>query len=386
MLAACLTACLGTSVTWQKVTVDAKFRSEAVAVADVDRDGHADLLVGDLWYEGKAFVQHEIRKAKDYGDGLETYSEAFCVWAFDVNRDGWTDEVVVGFPGTEARWYENPRGKSGHWKEHLAWPSVCNESPLVVDLFRDKRPVLVCGTQPPGKDDEGQMVWVEPGQDPRAIWRSHPVSWAGTPDHQPPGTQRFSHGLGVGDVNGDGRNDVVTVDGWWEQPAEGRRAKSAWRFHPAKLGDPAAQLAVLDVDGDKRADVVASSAHDYGVWCALQRADGSFVEQSLFPKLVSSAHSLVLADVDRDGVPDLVTGKRFWAHGWNDPGARESAMLYWLRGRRNKDRSITFDPVAIDEDSGVGTGFVVTDCDGDDRPDVVVSNKKGVHLFLQRMR
>ncbi|MBS1709352.1 MAG: VCBS repeat-containing protein [Armatimonadetes bacterium] len=367
------------SVTWQKVTVDTHFRSEAVAVADVNRDGSPDVLVGDLWYDGKTKESHEIRQPLNLGDGLETYSEAFAVWAYDVNRDGWPDQIVIGYPGTAVKWYENPRGKTGHWKEHTAWPSACNESPLFVDLFRDRRPVLVMGVQPAGKDNEGHMAWLEPAKDPAALWTCHEFSAVSAP-----GTQRFSHGLGVGDINGDGRNDIVTMDGWWEQPREGRKSTKPWQFHSAKLGGPAAQLAVLDINGDGMADVIASSAHNYGIWAAIQQPDGSFQIRDLFPKLVSSTHSLALADLDKDGVPDLVTGKRFWAHGWNDPGAREPARLYWLHGKRSKDKTISFEPVVVDEDSGVGTGFVVTDFDGDGGPDIVVSNKKGVHVFLQR--
>lgn len=371
---------LAPPVTWQHVVVDPAFRSEAVAVADVDRDKKPDILVGDYWYDGAARKRHEIRPPLELGDGFSTYSEAFAVFAGDVDGDGWVDQITVGYPGTAAKWYANPRGKPGHWKENVAWPSVCNESPLFVDLFRDKKPVLVCGTQPNGQENQGQMVWLEPGRD----WRAHPVSGPSTPGHEVPGTQRFSHGLGVGDINGDGRDDVVTVDGWWEQPRAGRGAAGPWPFHPAKLGGPAAQLAVLDIDGDGKADVVASSAHNYGVWAAVQQGDGTFLIKELFPRLVASAHALVMADLDGDKVPDIVTGKRFWAHAWNDPGARDPARLYWLRGRRARDRSVTFQPVVVDEDSGVGTGFVVADFDGDGRQDIVTSNKKGVHAFLQR--
>ena len=73
------------------------------------------------------------------------------------------DLIVIGFPGTPCHWFENPRGKDGHWTPHEIWPSACNESPLYADLFGTGKRVLVMGWQPKGKDNEGQMAWFAPG-------------------------------------------------------------------------------------------------------------------------------------------------------------------------------------------------------------------------------
>ena len=116
------------AITWKKIVVEKKFRSEGVTVADVNQDGHLDILAGEVWFEGPDWKKvHEIRQPfRDYGDGLKSYSETFCCWADDLNADGLPDYIVIRFPGAPCYWYENPGAKGGHWKEHMIWHSACN--------------------------------------------------------------------------------------------------------------------------------------------------------------------------------------------------------------------------------------------------------------------
>jgi hypothetical protein len=310
-----------------------------------------------------------------------------CCWAEDLSGDGWPDQIVVGFPGAPAYWYENPQGKPGFWPQHEIWPSACNETPLFVDLFGDGRRVLVMGSQPKGKENEGQMAWFAPGRDRTQLWEMHAVSEPSSPGRAIPGTFRFAHGLGVGDLNGDGRPDVICTGGWWEQPQSGRSSITPWTFHPAQLGDAVADMIAYDVNRDGKADVIASSAHKFGIWWFEQGAtrDGSpvFTKHDLFPNLVSETHALIAADINRDGLMDLVTGKRFWSHGTSEPGSDQPARLYWFEASRGADGKIAFVPQAIDDQSGIGTQFVVADFDGDGRLDIVTANKKGVFTFVQ---
>jgi hypothetical protein len=403
------------TITWKKIILDFRFRSEGVAIADVNKDGKMDVLNGEYWYEAPYWQAHEMQPYRDYKDGLANYSHCFACWADDINRDGWPDLIVIDFPGTPCYWMENPKGKSRgddgkpiHWKKHIIWHSACNETPLYVDLLGTGQRVLVMATQPKGKDNEGQMAYFTPNpNDPTALWIMHPISEPSTPpqiqDGKPvpktgneiPGTRRFSHGLGVGDINGDGRLDVMTsgattggLGAWWEQPAQ-PDGKTPWKQHPLQVPDACADMFAYDMDGDGHNDILATSAHKYGIWWFKQRrsdkgSSPTFQKFELFPKLVSETHAVHFKDIDGDGRPDLITGKRWWSHGKSEPGSDGPAAIYWLKNTRGPDGITQFTPMLIDDNSGIGTQFEVADFNGDGLLDVITSNKKGVFIFLQQ--
>src|SRR5262245_21628448 len=259
-------------ITWKKTVLDRQFRSEGVAVADVNKDGKIDVLNGEYWYEAPDWTPHEMQPffdhAKETQDGLKGYSRVFFCWADDINGDGWQDLIVIDFPGAPCYWMENPKGQSRgpdgkqlHWKKHTIWHSACNETPLYTDLLGNGKRVLVMGYQPEGKKqdgNEGRMAYFTPDpKDPTAKWIAHPISDPDKPGA--PGTQRFSHGLGAGDINGDGRADVICTGGWWEQP-EKPDGKTPWKFTPANFGAACADMFAYDVDGNGLNDVISTSA------------------------------------------------------------------------------------------------------------------------------
>jgi len=370
---------------FERLKLDAAFRSEGVAAADVNHDGKLDVLAGEVWYEAPDWKMHEIRKTGKY-DGATGYSNSFNNWAYDVNGDGWDDLVCICFPGAPCCWFENPQNKEGHWPRHDIWRSACNESPQFGDLTGDGKPELILSSQP-----EGQMGYLEiPAADKvNDMWKFVAVS-----TEKAPGTERFSHGLGIGDVNRDGRNDVITPQGWWEQPA--KLTGEAWSYHPLSLtapGEPGAPSAAdiyaydLDLDGDN--DLIMSAAHRRGVWWF--ENTGSNAEPKYKTHLIedryTQTHALQLVDMNGDGTKDLVTGKRFYAHGpKGDIDPQGDVVMYWYEIQRKNGTPPKITPHKIDagNDTGVGTQFQVIDINGDKRPDIVLSNKKGTNVLLQR--
>jgi hypothetical protein len=376
--------------------LDASFTCEGIQAGDIDRDGVADVVAGPYWYRGPRHdpgTRLAIYQPQTFPPATG-YSDNFHTFLHDLNADGWLDVLVIGFPGTNARWYENPRGSFGSaWGQHVAVDAVLNESPAFEDLTGDGRPELVFQTVVSASTTA--FVYAEPDPaNPTSRWR---VTVLSTPlDILSYGV--FTHGLGVGDINGDGRKDVIEKGGWWEQPfvpgVPWARHRVAFSLFGAAGGG--GQMFAYDVDGDGDNDVIVSqAAHGFGLSWYEQvrdpRADMfevPFVERRIMDQTsvphFAEAHALQLADIDGDGLLDLITGKRWWSHGpQGDPDPTTPPVLYWSRLTRPA-AGPRFVPHLIDSDSGVGTQFVVTDLDRNNRVDVLVANKRGAFVFLQQ--
>jgi hypothetical protein len=304
-----------TSTSFTNKHLTDEFWAEGAYFADFNRDGQTDIAYGPYWFEGEAFNnRHEYRAANQSfkikrADSSEeailgyegargtnnAYSDNFLTFAHDFNDDGWSDILIYGFPGKEAVWYENPKGQSGHWKRRVMIDVLDNESPGLSDLTRDGKPEIICCSN--GYIGYAEADWAHPDRP----WTFRAISPKS--DYQ-----RYTHGLGCGDVNGDGPIDIIEKGGWWEQP-KSLSGNPLWTKNSFQFGEGGAQMFAYDVNGDGLSDVITSlQAHGYGVAWFEQVRDGeniTFRQHTIVNKepgenpygvKFSQPHTLDLAD------------------------------------------------------------------------------------------
>lgn len=397
--------------TFKKLQLDDNYWSEGANFGDLNHDGKPDAISGPFWWEGPDFIiRHEIYPALttfvvQEEDGTEaripgyeggkgkknTYSnDNFFTFVYDFNKDGWNDVLTYGLPGTPAYLYLNPKGKDQHWARYTVFDAVDNESPTFTDITGDGLPEIICNSN-------GTFGYASPN------WNDVAAKWPFTAISTKGPWSNFNHGLGVGDVNDDGRLDILEKGGWWEQPADAKPGQP-WTRHPAEFSPGGgAQMYVYDVNGDGREDVITSmAAHGYGLgWfeqLAEKNADGNPLfknhvfmnkepSENRYGIVFSELHAVELVDIDGDGLKDIITGKCFWAHGpAGDPNPGGPVVLYWFKLVRHADGGVDWVPYLIDGDSGIGRQIGVADVNGDGRPEIIIGNKKGTFVFMHEVR
>ena len=370
------------TATWKKHTINHLSPFEAVGVADFSGDGKPDVFCGDSWYAAPDWTQHKVR---DVLPGTNPqYHEDFCDAPLDVNGDGKVDIVTCAYFGQKIAWAEQPSDPTQPWTEHTIDQPGSMETSYILDLYGDKTPVLIPNVG-------GQVLLYElVSKLPTVEWKTRKLA-----------PQGAGHGIGHGDINRDGRIDLLTPMGWYEQPSE---RTGEWAFHPEfQLGTASIEIIGHDFDGDGDTDIAWGMGHNFGLHWLKQSIDSA--GQRIWSKedidmTFSQVHTLHLADFDGNGDKEFVTGKRIYAH-TNEPGATAEPCIYIFRFDRNDSKwmktfvylgepapAAPINPEQRDAlkdfhpgSAGTGLQMAVQDMDGDGDIDIVAPGKSGLYWF-----
>ena len=359
--------------------------------ADFDRDGNIDVVSGPNIFFGPDFTRHrEIFPAIAVSPSKE-FTEVNAPYSYDFNHDGWPDILVSPM---KAVLYINPQKESRRWESYEVVPAVQSEITDFKDIDNDGIPELIYAA-------EGTMRYAKPNPtDPTKPWIEHIISEVG---------YGVAHGIGTGDINGDGRLDILNPYGWWEQPAD-LIGNGLWAYHPVAFSDyghgngglGGSIMAVYDVNGDGLNDVVTSlNAHGFGLaWFEQQRKDRGEIKfvkhminddysvHSAGGVTFSQQHGATFADIDQDGIPDFIVGKRYFTHLDNffDPDPYGPPVLYWYRTVRNPDApgGAEFIPELIHNRSGAGSEVTAIDINKDGAVDIISATNRGTFIFWNK--
>ena len=344
--------------------------AEGITSMDMNGDGFPDLVSGAYWYEnpgakGGEWKQHQFRKVGILGEYVSDCGE----WVIDVNHDGAPDIVTAGWMLNGVWWYENP-GKNAApgalWQSHFITDSFDTEGGVLADINGDGIPDLALAHY-----NHSGVLWVDfSGVTPKV--------------HRIGGKEQDGHGIGVADVDGDGSPDILTPTGWFKNVDANH---DQWEWHADwNLGDAGFPILGYDVNGDGRTDILFGQGHSYGLYWLEQVDSGEdrhWVRHTI-DESFSQSHALALADIDGDGEPELITGKRYRGHNGGDPGSYDPLVIYYYKIDRSpttRQNRFTRYPISVNGTAGAGTQFVVLDLDKDGDIDIASAGKTGVHFF-----
>lgn len=345
---------------------------ESAAVFDVDGDGRPDIVVGGFWFQGPDFrmkfpIDEKLRRFEDYYDEFSTIP-------LDIDGDGRLDFVTGGWWGNTVRWRQNPGQPGKPWPEHVIAEVGCVETTRAWDIDGDGQLEIVPNT-PGGPLCAYKLVTDAAGKGTGRFTRH--LLW----------NEKQGHGLGFGDVDGDGRGEFIVNRGIVK--ATGDPLRDPWELSPEfDLGqDASIPILVADVNGDGVSELIVGRAHSYGLDWWEQRRDASgkraWTRHPIDP-FNSQYHDLQWADIDGDGQPELITGKRYRAHCGRDPGEFDDLGLYYFKwtGAGFAKQVVAYGPPGVG--AGCGIQFALADLTGSGRLDIVAPGKDGLHVFYNQ--
>jgi len=321
------------------------------AVADLDRDGRPDFITGRSRGEIRWYRMESPDRWGWHKLGDNSPSDVGGA-ALDVDGDGWGDFVAGG------GWYRNTgKPRTGPFERIIFDKDLRGVHDVVAaDVDGDGRPDVLT------MSDQNNLRWYRIPADPRQPWERHDIG---------PGVHA---GIGVGDVNGDGRLDVVRSNLWFEN-ADGKGTR--WTMHenipfanPQKPYPLATHCAVVDINGDGHKDLVMTENEIKGgriAWLENLDGKGGAWKRHDLPagdKAVRGAyHSLIVADFDNDGDLDI-----FSCEMEGIPGDQPPRWFLWenLDGKGQK----FVEHVVLDAGLG-GHAAVAADFNGDGCLDIV---------------
>jgi hypothetical protein len=368
---------------WRKHTINDRSPFEAAGAADFNGDGLLDVFCGDSWYQAPEWTRHKVRTVNPGTN--PHYHEDFADLPLDVNGDGNIDIVTCAYFSRRIAWLEHPGDPQKPWTEHLIDTPGSMETGYLVDLNGDGRLDFL-------PNIGGQVAWYElTAKRPKVTWERHDL-----------GKQGAGHGVGTGDVNGDGRTDIISPQGWYEQPADA--SSDTWPFHAEfQLGAASVPIVGRDVDGDGDTDIVWGMGHAFGLHWLKQEKGADGVREWIrgdIDTTFSQVHTLLLADIDGDSQPEIITGKRVYAHEV-EPGATDASTIFSFKFDPKKSRwsrQVIYQGKAAEnvpatatarwalkdfERGTAGTGLMMDarDMDGDGDTDLICPGKSGLYWF-----